>query len=534
MAYTGRESCTVSSYVFSLAVKENLGFALFSFDGSRKDNNNSCNASLTNLGRKLLSAYACHKYSMKRRDHDCLFYRTLNVSNISVRTDRRLVNMVILNFEASFDVGNDSVIDIDSQMISEEREYRRYVDENHPLLINVLGGKGTNDLSNLNFHRREIEILFRDYRLVIDIQNQTFTVQYKKFLEGRESFLPNILTREILYVSREGPKLKEPNFIFSKKQNYLIGIASFLESKNFAVKSLYAKRNSVSLYQRVCPDDFSKSYPFILEYEITADDHTICDVDLFFNICWRLNASISRRKNNNNNNNNNTTTLSNILPISSKPLHQLFHNMENSGNNDNNNNGKSIYSFFKKFDGIPATLIFYRRHFILRNSIMSKSYEHFLPENISYILRDYHFLVESNLYSSKNSFDTRKPKPMVIIDIQTNAFTARERMSIVQLLRNNIAEYLYEYFIFFQGESCNGVLTQHLKNYSSTSLLEIGKIYEVKLSMKDKKIISEIVKPRGDKIKPNSSRMIDLIWRIQQEGRKPPSSLQQASSFDKS
>ena len=493
-----------NEYIFSLTVHESLGWALF-----------LGRSSLTRLGEKLLSAYACQKYSMKQNDG--IFYENMTkLKNTSISTDKRLSNMVIIQFETNFKPGNDNIIYENSQEIVQEKEYRRYVDDNHPLLIQKLGGHGGMDLSNMRFHSREIHISFNKYRLIIDIRNDTFSIQYKKFIKKKEYFLPPTLTREILYVSNEGPIYKEPHFIISKKAKTIIGVASFLECKNYSIKTLYVKyKDSICLYQRVQPDDFSKSYPFVLECELMnekkEEDNNRDALCKYFEICWRLDATVSRKIND--------EGLNHVLAYSSKPIHKA--------NIPKGEEKKNLY--FKKFDGIPATLIFFSNHFVIRNSIKSDSFEHSLPQKVCYILKNYRFLVESELYVSKynnhkycynrekNKIVIKKPNPLVIIDIQTTAFNARERILILQLLKKYLSHFLYDYFIFFQGEYCKGILKRYPKKQKHNNVMSLSKgfIYEVKLSPNNKRLIKEIVKARYDKYKANSCKMVDLIWEIQ-------------------
>ena len=561
-------------YEFSLPLHETLGWALFTW-----------RRSLTNLGEKLLSAYASQKYSMARNDG--VFYTTSSkLINPSLTTDKRLSNMVIITFEAIFikaSSNNDCLIYERPEKMLKEKEYRRYVDDSHPLLIQKLGGHGCNDLSNMKFHSREIHIYFNDYRLMINVKDDTFYIQYKKFIEKKECFLVPTLTREILYTSDEGPAYTEPRFIVSQRGKTIIGVASFLDCRNFCVKTVYAQyKESICLYQRVQPDNFSQSYPFVLECELDYDDdNDINDEEKklilykFFDIGCQLDATVSKRKNHHyggcDDNNNNDGLLNHSLAVSSKPVHKATIPRRKNGGG----------FFFPKFDGVPATLIFFPHHFVIRNAIKSDSFEHSLPRKIYYILKDYKFLVESDLYVSKykkeENLCLNRPNPLVIIDIQTTAFTAEKRMSIIQILRNCLAKFLYEYFIFFQGEDCDGVLTtattpkaaaaaaavvmsdggkedeeeeedkdkddeddydgeekekeelniiqkkkkrdnrgkKIIKRDDLSLLLSKGVIYEVKLSLDNKRIINKVIKPRRDKFKANSSKMVDLIWKIQ-------------------
>ena len=238
---------------FSLTVREILGFAIFT-------------PKLTPLGQKLLSAYASHKFTMSQNDG--LFYNASNINNPYMMTDRRLINYVIIKFEASFNLIDKSMerkfIFNQSGQFQIEREYRRFINENHPRITNKLKGSCT-DFSQLSFYSREFEIFFENYRLCINPHLNTFTIQYKCPKEKYEAILFPVMTREILYVNYESAVYNEPYFIVDK--NIIIGLASFLESNNFAVKTVYLKYEGIILYQRVIPDNYTKSFPFILEYE---------------------------------------------------------------------------------------------------------------------------------------------------------------------------------------------------------------------------------------------------------------------------
>lgn len=482
-------------YACSLTVHESLGWALFT----------GCK-SLTGLGEKLLSAYACHKYSMKRNDGD-LYKIASGLKNPTLTTDKRLSNVVIIRFEASFKVGNSSVVYENPAEMVKEMEYRRYVDDNHPLLVEKLGGRGSSDLSNMKFHSREFHISFGDYRLIINVKNDTFHMQYKKFISKREKFLPSTLTREILYASDESPAYVEPHFVVSERAKTIIGVASFLECKNLSVKTVYAKyKDSICLYQRVQPDNFSQSYPFAIECELVSGGGKMRNRDAlgkFLDVCCQFDATVSKRGTNFSLIDDG---LNHTLAVSSKPIHAV--NVPKDG----------IY--FKKFDGVPATLTFFPSYFVVRNSLKSESFEHSLPRKVYYILKNYQFLVESELYVSKyqNEFlkkSLKKPNPLVIIDVETTAFDATERLAMIQALRISLARFLYEYFIFFQGEKCNGVLKKpEEKNAISLSRISI---YEVVLSRDNKTIVERIVKPRDDKTKANSCKMIDLICDIKRK-----------------
>lgn len=479
---------------FTLTVCETLGFALF-------------NSHLTQVGKKLLCAYASHKFTAKQNNG--IFYKVLQMDNVSMTTDRRLSNFVIIKFEANFiPIGIQDkktlIIEEQNDKIVEEKEYRRFVNENHPLLIDKLKGPFS-DLSCLNFYSREIEILFNDYRLCINPKMNSYTVQYKKINRKVETFLSNILTREILYINNEGQIYNEPYFFILANQN-IIGIGSFLECKNFAVKTVYIEHGPIKLYQRVCPDDYTQSYPFILEYEDISEINSNKYYYDYFKLGCRLDARVSKI--------GSYDALNHFFSPYSKPHHIIEEKEKCFGICNNNNNN---YGFFK-FDGVPCTLRFYRYHFVVYNSINSQSYEHCLPDDIFYILRDYSFLVESNLYESNRVQHFPKPQPMAIIDIHTTAFTAQERMNIITKLRKGIGKYLYDYYIFFQSEPCIGIHSLTINCEKIKEKLINNKIYEVLLDPITFKVRS-VLKERIDKRMPNSRKLINIIRKLQQQRR---------------
>lgn len=478
---------------FSLIVNEVLGLTLF-------------NPGLTELGKKLLFAYAAHKFTIYQNDG--FFYKTLELRNAFLSTERRLINRVIINFEASLipinanEKYNFIIYEKDfenAQNYEEEREFRRYVNENHPHLIKNLNGSCT-DFSNLNFHSRELEILFDKYRLCINPHLNTYSIQYKKSVKKCEIFLPSTLTREIMYINHEGPSHKEPVFIVQFDENSILGLGSFLECSNLAVKTVYLKYYSIILYQRVIPDDYSQSFPFIIEYEEQQNSKRNYYKE-FFSLCLRLDARIS-----------NHNSLDHFQSPFSKPHHVI----------DEEEKMLLLKKVYLKFDGIPSTLRFYRYHFVIYNSAMSESFNHSLPEDIIYILRDYSFLVEANLYKSKHEQKFPKPNPMIIIDIQTTAFNTEYRMNIIEILRKSIGGYLHEYFIFFQGEPCVGINSllslDYNQNNVERNLINHG-IYEVILDPQEGKI-KRVCRQRPDKRKPNDGILVNTIKVLQKKKRK--------------
>lgn len=469
----------MESFSFSLTVREVLGLAIFT-------------PKLTLLGYKLLSAYASHKFTMFLNDGR--FYKAYNINNPYMMTDRRLINFIIIRFEANFNVLDKSeeeryiFYEIDDNFDT-ELEYRRFINENHPLIKSNLKAS-CSDFSQLSFHNRVFEIFYDNYRLCMNPYQNTFTIQYKCPKEKHEVILTPAMTREILYVNSEGVVYKEPYFIVNK--NIIIGLGTFLESNEFAVKTVYLKYNGIVLYQRVRPDNFQKSYPFILEFELGPMGYN--QEMKYFNLGWRLNAQITNKMND--------TNMNNFHSPRSKPRHNLKENVSRKTND-----------VYLKFDGIPSTLKFYRYHFVIHNFNNSNSFDHCLPEYVTYILRDYCFLVEARLYKSIHKYILPKPDPMVIIDIQTTTFDAFERMAIIKNLRDRVGCFLYDYFIFFQGEVCLGKEVQLNipdQNFMRSQLRD-GEIYEIVLDENYEQKIKYIIKHRKDKRKPNSKKLINII-----------------------
>ena len=480
-----------------------------------------------NLRDKLLKAYAAQKYSMLKKVPYLNFYIAQSINNVTLTTNRNLINYVNISFNAGLiklsesESKTFSVFD-DKNQYTTEKECRRYIDANHPLIVNKLGCSA-NDFSNMTFITREIEILFNDYRLVINPVSEDYSIQYKKKLNKKTIFRCDTLTLEVLYSSIEGQTHINSNFIITNHNKseqvntndifaqgaYVMGLASFLDCKNIAVKTIYFKSNDTVLYQRILPDNYTKSHPFVLENEYPLDykfTHPIIPLDinpegkpvdliefgfLFYWASWKLNARLPNLQNNG------------IIASSSKPIHTV----------------DSIEKFdhrFLKFDGIPATLKFYAHHFVIMNSISSNSFQHSLTKPIVHSLRDFYFLVESNLYESEiSNSKLEKPLPLVIIDLHTTAFNATRRMNIIQVLRQKFAKYLYDYFIFFQGEiqitdkknnDDNNVNNNN--NISKQNLIH-NEIYETRLSSENK--VEYIIKRRKDKLQPNSRKLVNVI-----------------------
>ena len=456
---------------FHLVVHDNLGQLLMTI--SHRD--------------EILKAYATQKYLMSDNN---IFLNEMNssvkgriaqcISNVSLSTNQNLINKVIISFEATM-VSNDSIPVILDHLNERkvEKEIRRSVESNHPLLVKKLGCS-CNDLSNMSFISREVEINFGNYRMYIN--NERYTVQFKKHHKTEIIVLtPEYLSLEALHYSFESPIYESPLLICIDDKNTFIGIASFLDCKNVSIKTVYFDdgRGSV-LYQRILLDDYSKLQPFILEKEFISDHN---DFTLYNWASWRLNAE---------------------LPTKFIPGNGIF-SLESKPKIINTDTSQTSLQF-PKLDGIPATLRFYDDYFVVTNSILySDSYIHKLPKHIAHVLKDYYFLVESNLYTSDIKIKAeRKPNPMAIIDLHLTHFNPKQRMDVIQNMKRIFGPYLYEYFIFFQGEP----VLQSSPVPSLPIHLKHGVIYETTLS--NENIIHSVVRERKDKLYPNSSKVVKM------------------------
>ena len=444
---------------------------------------------------KILKAYASQKFSMLKKCCGPTLYVAETVEKVNSSTNRSFINCVLISFESRLKAQDATayVRTDDVDRLSVERECRRHVDSSHPLLVEKLG-VSCNDFSNLTFLSREIEILHRDYRLVINPATDSYYIQYKKKLRVKTIFRPDLLTLEALYFSHEGRVFTDAVFV-AAADHHLLGLASFLDSRDLAVKTVYWNENNTTLYQRICPDNYTKSYPFTLENEFPSDyqyeNPQPQNVgSLFFRASWTLDARVP------------TLPGNGVVSPTSKPIHTV-ERFERATHR------------YSKFDGVPATLTFFSNHFVVTNSISSLSFEHSLSRPVVHILRDYFFLVESNLYVSEiPTGGPDKPRPMVIIDINTTVFDATERMEIIQALRKHLRHHLYDYYIFFQGEIRGEVTHTHRdrdEKLDASHLLH-NSIYEVKLH---RNLVTHVIKQRKDKLKPNSRKLINVINKLQ-------------------
>ena len=508
-----------------------------------------------NNRNRMLSAYAAQKYTMQKccdaiksegnNNNFSLYIADDHILNYRSLTSRNLPDQFrIIQFQTKvFPISQEDAIKRDLLIIINkeqdpnqnqiEREFRRYIDSSHPILVNRLG-ISCNDFSNTKFVSRQIEINFENYRMIIS--GTEYTVQFKKRSDDEtKNFVlpPPHLTIENLYSALEGPVYKNPCFLKDCATSSFLGIASFLDCNNLSVKTVYMydKKNETILYQRIKLEDYFKYQPFILEKEISSkkelDDEQILIKNENFNIYSKISTLLNAKlkppqegdtsehllTSESQGENYHATT---IVCSSTKPMHSV---KELSYLNRNINSNDNIF-VFPKLDGIPAKLTFYSHHFILTNNQMSQSWKHKISPEIIHILRDYIFLAETNLYSSKYATDDKKA--LAIIDICNIYMSAFEKMQIIQQLRINIGHFLIPYMIFFQGEipiSCDiqtgkyflpNKINDNNTNYNNISTLKHGNIYEVSLDDECSQDVVCILKERNDKIRPNSFKVVEV------------------------
>ena len=503
---------------FKIVVHENLG--AFILNCKRRQN--------------ILAAYASQKYTMKKQNVK-FFYIAQNVKNIRSITEKSLMNHVIISFKAYLTsmtllecVKKKLVIFFDYFDARVEVECRRFIHSNNLILKSKLG-TSCNDLSNIRFIERNVEILLNNdvinrndrddnqYRFVIN-HDRGFSIQVKCYYDQKETFLQEINSFELLHYSRESPIFSDKHyFLIHSKDKAILGVASFLDCNNLSVKTTYLNDNQGTiLYQRIVIDDYKNPQPFILEHEFLNGENNINVPSLtrYFDVSCRLSAKLPSHLIKNGYSN-----------VSCKPIH------DDSNSDDDN----SSYTF-SKLDGILATLKFYSHHFVVTNNLRSESFPHSLPKQLTHRLKDFSFIVESQLYQSIFSM----VDAMAIIDLHTSSFSAIERMNIIQKLKTIMDKPLSEYFIFFQGEKINKNnekyifypdrslknLNSRLKEYLIKNFivfiksndsnnekkkikLENGIIYEVCIDKMHN--ITSVLKPRYDKVYPNSRKCIECI-----------------------
>ena len=486
---------------FKLVVHEILGYVILNC--KRREN--------------ILAAYASQKYTMKKKNN---FFLANDIRHIGSSTEKSLMNHLIIHFKAfliTISDDNKFVAFVNDDEQTQEIECRRYIDSYNAILKQKLG-ISCNDLSNLKYIERNLEIILEEdnYRCIIN-NERGFSIQKKIHYEHKQKFIEEICSLETLYYSKESPIFDDSYYyLIDNERKTIVGLASFLDCNDISVKTIYLNDNKGTvLYQRIIIDDYKKQQPFILEHEFSSPVK-LQSLKNYFNISCLLDAKLYKNYSGYNNS-------------SFKPI------------NDNNNHDDNCYYTFYKLDGVLATLKFYDNHFVLTNNVKSESFSHSLSKRIIHTLKDFSFLVESELYES--IFKTfNKPNPMAIIDLHTTAFSTRERMDIIQKLKRKMAKSLQHYLIFFQGDEKikdnNKTLfypnKMHLKpklikalrdkyfipfirynnnNNNNNNLpiekLQHGKIYEVYIN-KNYKIVS-ILKQRKDKIYPNSRKCIESV-----------------------
>ena len=441
------------------------------------------------VGEKLLKAYATQKISEETKE----LYECIGISEYMVKTHRHLCNRKIISYKAELRPNPNIPISLDDkENLSTEREYRRTIESSHSYLSRVFNNS-CNDFSDMKYICRELEIVFMNYRLVINPKEEVYSIQYKERKMANLAFLQETMTLEGKYESLEGNIHVDPSVVKTINENddseYFIGVASFLDCKDLSVKTTYLKyTNLVTLYQRVGVDDYSKSYPFILELEENDD---ACEgekqlaLQLYLETAWRLDAKLP----------NFISENYLVLPSKYKPIYS------------NQKRKVEAVISLPKLDGYPATLRFYETHFVVSNSMTSYSISHNFSQRDYYVIKDYKFLVESELYDC-----SRAPNAMAIIDIQTgDAFTAKTRYEIIQLLKDKYQDLFSKYNIFFNSEkytlslSVNGIKRKKTDNLE----LKDGHIYEVLLN-KNHQVI-DIIRERKDKLRPNSGKLVRAI-----------------------
>ena len=494
---------------FRLIVHEVLGYAIM----------------ICEYRNNLLLAYASQKISMLKNNS---YYIGQQLGPVSTITERGVINHIIIIFKVLLipktmeelietkkivflEEGDDEV---------EEVEMRRFIEPCNRKLYQKLGCS-CNDLTNLKFLKRNVEILLNDEFTCFIDPHRGYSIRRKRKDRVEEEFISEISSLENVYYSRESAIIRDAHFVATENNEFL-GLASFLECRNVSVKTVYLDDNEGTvLYQRIILDDYKNQHSFILEHEFETQ-RNLNSLKRYFDISFNFNAKMS----------------SSLLkpPMINKPIHSL------SISNDNNND----YNFLK-LDGVPATLKFYDNHFIVTNTTKSESFSHSLPEDVTHRLRDFSFVVETQLYKSIfKPINVNKPDPMAIIDLKAINFSAKYRMDIIQALKRLYADILQNYFIFFQDEKLINdnnditiypppplsltstklrMLIKHFilfvkkKNETDQSygiddnnLLNHGKIYEV--AMNDNYEIVKVIKERPDKLYPNSRKTIETIIEI--------------------
>ena len=258
----------------------------------------------------ILAAYASQKYTMKMNScKNYIFFIAKNVKNIRLMTEKSLINHLIISFEVFlipmpiFEcIKNKFIVFLndDDNTTTEEIECRRYIDSHHPILQQKLR-VSCNDLSNLRYIERNVEIILEEdnYRCIINSERGGFCIQRKYHCYEKEKFIKEIKCLELLHYSKESPFFNDSCYYLIHCQNKtIIGLASFLDCNNVAVKTTYLNDNEGTiLYQRIILDDYKKQQPFILEHEFSSS--TSCNLQSlknYFNISCLLDAKLPINK----------------------------------------------------------------------------------------------------------------------------------------------------------------------------------------------------------------------------------------------
>lgn len=458
---------------YTLVVNELTGVVLFS-------------PGLEDLLYNFLCSYASQRLSMDKET----LYKATEIKNVEYKTNRNLLHHnIIISFDAYLIPAGDEVIQ-DSCPLTTEMEIRRRVRIDHPLIIQQLGSVAyitDSKAFKSCASRRIIEYKFDNYRLIIDAHSRCFSIQYKKSISRKLIFQSTTLTLEVLYCSQEGSIVKNPIFVRDPENSErLIGVASFLDGGNEypSVKSVYIDDNNTVLYYRQEPDNHSTPFHYLLlEHELKEGQDD--DDSIYGRVSWQLDASLP-------------PIPSQSVRSDIKPIHVA--NFV-PGEND-------IAYCFPKIDGYRGTLKILSHHYIITADRLScTSHPHLLKQNIVHSLRDFVFIVETDLY-----YDA-KYRPSTIVDIETpSSFNAEERMDIIQHLRKRFRLDLAPYHIFFQGElDVTTTIDKHsIDNNFSVKLVD-GCIYEVLLDQANPKQIKRICRARPDKHYANPRNVVQEI-----------------------
>ena len=420
------------------------------------------------LRDNLLRAYASQYYSMEQG----LLYNVQKITNIECKTDRNVLpHIYTIQFDAEETIEETTPPPLIAPSII-EREYRRRVEADHPHIIKRLG-RGYGLMLNNNLHPpRLFEYRLDNYRLVIEPPNNYY-IQFKKFLNEETIFCDKSLTLEKIYTSAESQKIMNPIFVRGEDGSTILGVTSFLDNAPFNIKTIYLEQGKTILYYRYEPYHHHVSFSYMyLEHELDDDDD-----DNYHQTSLQLEASLIGRK-------EMGDKMKGAIPKHTvTPI-------------DTN---RVAYRLLK-LNGQKGNLEFYDKHFVINTRLKSTSHPHLLSLAILHKLRDFNFIVETDLYPVNHY------RPTAIIDINTLDFNAEQRMDIIQKLRIRLRNELAPYYIFFQGET--GILGQKEKEEEIKSLKD-GKIYEVLLN--EKQEVERVIKCRPDKRKANSRWVIKEI-----------------------